>query len=201
MDPELPTSPLVIRLLAEHPWSLVTPLLVVGAALAWYGARTDRVRLVLGGVAALLIAAGVLVVATVWRSPGEHAADAVRALVTHAERGDMSALGACFAQDATMHYGTPEAVGYDLADIMRAAASLDGRHRIESNTITELSFATLDGDTARVLLGCRTTTQSSYGPVPTRWWLELRRQSDGRWLIERLAFLQLASQRPSRGVL
>jgi hypothetical protein len=201
MEPLLPSSPLVVRVLAEHPWGAVFPLLVVGAGLAWFGSRADRARLVLAGVGVLLVAAGILAGAALWRSPGEQAADAVRALVSAAERADIPAVEAAFAADASMHYGTPQAPGYDMREILRAAQALRGRHRIESNAVTELAFATVDDDTAQVVLGCRTTTQSSFGPVPNRWWMELRRQPDGRWLVERLAFLQVGSQRPGRGTL
>lgn len=199
MDPVLPSSPLLLRLFAEHPWSVVAPLLLVGAALAWYGARSDRIRLVLAGVAALLAAAGVLVGAAWWQSPGERAAEAVRGLVALAEAGDVPGIGGTFTPDATIHYGTPDAPGFELDAIMRTAESLRGHNRIEANTITELSYATIDDDTAQVLLGCRTTTQSSYGPIVTRWWMDMKRQSDGRWLVDRLAFLQFANQRPSPG--
>ncbi|MBL9140932.1 MAG: hypothetical protein JNK53_03615 [Phycisphaerae bacterium] len=201
MDPELPTSPLLVRFFAEHPWSVVAPLLLVGAALAWYGARNDRIRLVMAGVAALLLAAGTLVSAAMWRSPGEHAAEAIRQLVAHAEAGDVAGVWSSFGSDATIHYGTREAPGFELADIRRAAESLAAHNRIESNTVTELGFATIDDDTAEVMLGCRTTTHSSYVPIVTRWWMQVRRQPDGRWLIERMAFLQFGNQRPSRGTI
>lgn len=191
----------MVRVLAEHPWGLVFPLLVAGAGLAWFGSRTDRVRLVIGGVGVLLLAASLLVGAALWRSPGEQAADAVRALVAAAERADVPAVEAAFSADATIHYGAPQAPGYDMREILRAAQALRGRHRIESNSVTELAFATVNTDLAEVVLGCRTTTQSSFGPVPNRWWMELRRQADGRWLVERMAFLQVGTQRPGRGAL
>ena len=48
---ELPSTPLFTALFAESPWTLAFPILVVAAALAWWGARTDRVRAILAGVA------------------------------------------------------------------------------------------------------------------------------------------------------
>jgi hypothetical protein len=113
----------------------------------------------------------------------------------------MDALRACFAPDASMHYGSPESPGDDLNRLMAAAEGLRGRNRIESNTITELGIATTEEGQGLVLLGCRTATVSSYGAVPTRWWIAVKEQADGRWLIERLAWIRLLNQVPARGTL
>ena len=201
MDVELPASPLLTRLFAESPWTLAFPLLVVAAVLAWWGARNDRVKPILWAVGLLLAAAGTLALAAMRTSPGEHAAETVRTLVAAAEAGDMDALRACFAPDASMHYGSPESPGDDLNRLMSAAEGLRGRNRIESNTITELGIATTEEGQGLVLLGCRTTTASSYGAVPTLWWIAVKEQADGRWLIERLAWIRLLNQVPARGTL
>lgn len=201
MDTELPASPLLLRLFAEHPWTVVWPLLLAGALLAWLGARNERPKQILLGVAALVVAAGVLTLASLWDSPGEQAAEAVRHLVQCAEQGDVGGVQDCFLDSATLHYGTPEAPGVDIRDIRAAAQSLGGRNRVSDNTITELQSATVDSTTAQVLLGCRTSTASSYGAVPTRWWIELVRQPGGPWRIQRLAFLSVAGQRPGPGTI
>ncbi|MEI6475993.1 MAG: hypothetical protein WCO75_11425 [Planctomycetota bacterium] len=201
MNLELPSSPLLVTLFAESPWTIVFPMLTIAAALAWWGARTDRVRAILAGVAMMFCAAAILALAAVQVSPGEHAQVTVRALVAAAESADLPRLRACFAPDASMHYGGPESPGDDLERLMHAAESLSGKHRIESNTITEFSIATKDASTGIVMLGCRTTTASSYGAVPTRWWIEVRRQANGEWLIDHLAWIELLNQVPARGVL
>ncbi len=118
-----------------------------------------------------------------------------------AEAGDVAGIRACFAGDASMHYGSPTAPGDDLDRLMSAAESLSGRHRIERNDVTRLDLATADGDRGIVILGCRTQTASSYGPVPTRWWIEVVRGADGQWRIERLAWLQVLDRTPERGML
>ena len=74
-----------------------------------------------------------------------------------------------------------------------------GTRQIESNAVTELEFATAGDDRGIVTLGCRTEVASGYGPVPTRWWIEVRRMPDGRWLIDRLAWLSLMNQAPAPG--
>ena len=201
MDPDLPASPLLVRLFAESPWTLAFPLVVAAAALGWWGARNERVKPILAGAGLLLAAAGTLAIAAFRVSPGEHAAETVRALVAAAERADLDALRAQFADDATMHYGSPQAPGDDIGHLMRAAGSLRDRRRIESNAITELSIATAAGDRGIVMLGCRTEVVSGYGAIPTRWWIEVRRMPDGRWLIDRLAWLRLLNQAPDRGAL
>lgn len=201
MDPQLPASPFLDATFAERPWTLALPLLMVAAGLAWWGTRTDRARPILAGAALVLAAAATVAAAALRTSPGEHAAETVRALVDAAERGDVEGIRACMAEDASMHYGGPESPGDDLGRLMRAAESLGGRNRIESNDVTELSLATAGPDRGVVLLGCRTATVSSWGPVPTRWWIEVRRGPDGRWLVDRLAWISLAGQAPSRGAL
>lgn len=201
MDIELPASPILERFLAESPWSLALPLVVVAAALAWWGARNDRARPILAGAALLLVAAGALAIAH-WRtSPGERAAAAARDLVAAAEAADMDRIRACFAPDASLHYGSPQNPGEDLDRLMAAAEALRGRRRIESNDITRLDIATVDGDRGIAMLGCRTEVASGYGPIPTLWWIEVRRMPDGGWKIDRLAWLRLLNQVPDRGAL
>lgn len=201
MDPQLPASPFLDGTFAEHPWPLALPLLLAAAGLAWWGTRTERAKPILAGAGLVLAAAATLAAAAMRTSPGEHAAETVRALVAAAERGDVEGIRACMAEDASMHYGGPESPGDDLGRLMRAAESLAGRNRIESNDVTELSIATAAPDRGVVLLGCRTATTSSYGAVPTRWWIEVRLGPDGRWLIDRLAWISLAGQPPARGTL
>jgi hypothetical protein len=200
MDPTLPTSPFLDRFLAESPWSLALPMLAVAAALAWWGSRNDRVRPILAGVAVLLGAALVLAVAA-WRtSPGEHAAARVLALVAAAEAADLDALRACFAAETSVHYGSPEAPADGLDRLMGTAEMLKGRHRIERNDVARLDFATLGPDRGAVILACRTTTASSYGPIPTRWWIEAARGPDGEWRIDRIAWLSVMDRVPERGM-
>lgn len=180
---------------AEHPWTPVTLLLIVGAALAWYGAHNDRAKLIMAGVASLLVAAGMLTLAYFWQSPGERAADAVRNLVGCAERADVSGVADCFTSNASIQYGSLTGTGEDMSEILRAADTLRDRHRIQSNSITHLQFATIDGDHAQVLLGCSTSTASTAGfNVPTSWWMQLVRQPDGTWRVDRIAFLRFMNQ-------
>ena len=201
MDAELPTSPLLVRLFAEGPWTLAMPLIALAAALAWWGSRRDQARPILVGVGLLLAAAATLGGAALWTSPGEHAAERVRVLVAAAEAGDVAGIRACFDGNASMHYGSPDAPGDDLDRLMAAAESLAGRHRIERNDVTRLDCATAGDDRGIVILGCRTQTASSYGPVPTRWWIEVVRGADGEWRIDRLAWLQVLDRTPERDML
>jgi hypothetical protein len=201
MDVEFPASPLLERFLAESPWMLAFPLVVIAAALAWWGARNERATPILAGAGVLLAAAATLGVAHVWTSPGERAAAAARELVSAAEAADLERIRACFAPDASLHYGSPRNPGDDLDRLMSAAESLRGRRRIESNLVTQLDVATIDGDRGIALLGCRTEVKSGFGPIPTLWWIEVRRMPDGHWKIDRLAWLRLLNQAPDRGAL
>lgn len=198
METILPTSPLLIRLFAESPWTLAFPMLGAAAILAWWGVRAERVRPILVAVGLLLVAAATLAIAAMRVSPGEHAAAAVRDLVSAAELADIPGVRNAFAEDATMHYGSPQAPGDDLERLMRAAETLAGRHRIQRNSITELDYATLDDQRGVVILGCLTETASSFGPIPTRWYFVVRRTPDDRWKIEQIAWLKMLNQEPSR---
>ena len=199
MDVELPASPILTRLFCESPWTLAAPLLLAAAVLAWWGARNERAKPILAGVLLLLAAAGTLVIASFVTSPGEHAAQAVRTLVDAAVGADMSGIRAAFADDASMHYGGPQAPGDDIEQLMRTAERLVTRNRIERNAITELDFSTLGADSGAVILGCRTDIAGTAAAIPTRWHFEVRRQPDGRWLVERISWLSLAGGPPQRG--
>lgn len=201
MDVELPNSPMLERFLAESPWMLAFPLVVAAAALAWWGARNERARPILAGAGLLLAAAATLGAAHWWTSPGERAAIVARELVAAAEAADMERIRGCFAPDASLHYGSPRNPGDDLERLMAAAESLRGRRRIERNDITQLDVATVDADRGIAMLGCRTEVKSGYGPVPTLWWIEVRRMPDGGWKIDRLAWLRLLNQVPDRGAM
>jgi hypothetical protein len=37
--------------------------------------------------------------------------------------------------------------------------------------------------------------------VPTRWWISVKEQADGRWLIDRLAWFRLLNLVPARGTI
>jgi hypothetical protein len=203
MDPTLPASPFFTRFLAESPWTPATLLLLLGGALAWYGAHNEKARFILAGVASLLLAAALLVIGSMWQSPGEAAAEAVRRMVACAEHADTACVASSFAPDATIQFGSNTGISEDSSIIMRAVQTLDGRNRIESNSITRLSYCTVDSTTAQVLLGCSTATASTggFGSLPTSWWLELSQQPNGEWLVSRIAFLRFANQAASRGTM
>ncbi len=196
MEPDLPPSPILDRWFAEGPWTVAFPLLVAGAILAWWGARNDRARPIMAGVGCLLAAAGALAIAAVRTSPGEHAAYAVRELVARAEAADVEGIQALLSPDASFHHGSPRSPGQGVDRLMRAAETLRSRHRIDSNDVTRLELATLSPDRGAVVLACRTTTASSWGPVPTRWWIEVARTPAGDWRIDRIAWLALMDRAP-----
>lgn len=196
MEPELPASPPIDRWFAEGPWTIAFPMLVAGAVLAWWGARNDRARPIMAGVGCLLGAAAVLAIAAARTSPGEHAAATVRELVRCAEAADVEGIEALLAPGASFHHGGPRSPGQGMGRLMQAVETLRGRHRIESNDVTRLDLATLAPDRGAVTLACRTTTSSSWGPVPTRWWIEVARTPAGEWRIDRIAWLAIMDRAP-----
>lgn len=196
MEPELPASPILDRWFAEAPWTVAFPLVIAAAVLAWWGARNDRVRPILAGIGCLLAAAGTLAIAAVRTSPGERAAATVRELVARAEAADVDGIHALLSPEASFHHGSPRSPGQGVDRLMRAAETLRGRHRIDSNDVTRLELATLSPDRGAVVLACRTTTAASWGPVPTRWWIEVARTPAGDWRIDRIAWLALMDRAP-----
>ena len=195
----IPTSSTAVRHFLEHPWLPALAMLAAGILLAWLGMNRGERRLLAGGAG--LAAAGVLLAAvgTLVRTPGERACELARAIVDAAERGDSAAMLAEFAPDATFHYGRPDQPGLPFSEIADAAAAIETRYRIESNTITQLDPHTDPGrpDTGYAVLSCRTTTAASPAPTPSSWVLRAVREPDGRWVIDRLTLVRVAGRDPT----
>ncbi|MCA9285624.1 MAG: hypothetical protein KDA22_10430 [Phycisphaerales bacterium] len=197
--PDPPSSSLFTRFVLENPWPAGILLLAIAAIVAWRELNGGTVRrLAPAGIAALL---GLLVLGAGWavETSGEHARRVVARFVRDAEAGDVDAMDLLLAPDAALALGRADAPGMDRSAVDAAIATLEGANRIESNTITRLRGYTADAGTGVVHLSCLTTTASSYGNVPSHWVIRVRRQTDGSWLIDRLACIEIAGRKPEWG--
>ena len=194
----IPTSSAMVRHLLEQPWLPALAAAAAGLFLGWLGlGRGDR-RLATVGAATLLGGVLIAAIGTLVRTPGERACDLARTIVAAAEAGDAAAMLAEFAPDATFHYGRPDQPGLPFGEIADAAAAIEGRYRIESNTVTQLDPHTDPErpDTGYAVLSCRTVTAASPAPTPSSWVMRAVRGPDGRWVIDRLTLVKVAGRDP-----
>lgn len=194
----IPTSPALVRSLLESPWLASLAALAAGVVLGWLGLNRGDRKLTLGGGAVALAGIAIAVTGLLVTTPGERACGLARAIVAAAERGDAAGMLAEFAPDATFHYGRPDQPGLPFAEIADAAAAIEGRYRIESNTVTQLDPHTDPDrpDTGYAVLSCRTVTAASPAPTPSSWILRAVRDPDGRWAIDRLTLVKVAGRDP-----
>jgi ketosteroid isomerase-like protein len=190
----------VVHYVLENPWPLAA-LLAVAAGLLVHRARGTGERQPLFVALGLAGAAVVVVLlATVVTTRGERAEAIVREFVARAERADTSGMLSLLSDNATLHFGRPENPGVGRDEIRSMLSDLEGRYRIESNTITQLDATGEPGPAATVLLTNRTSVAAGYDGVPNSWWLRVGEQKDGSWKIERIAFLKAAGQPGSPGL-
>lgn len=188
------------RWVLENPWPAGVLLAALAGLIAWRapaGAARRRHLLVAGALA--IAGAAVLVAGRLVVTAGEHARALTRSLLDAVVAGDVAAASAHFAGDATLSFGTPDNPGLARAEIEARLKWIEGRYRVASNQITALAAYTESSDRATVHLACSTTTEEAFGPIPSQWVLEVRRQPDGSWRITRVTWISLAGQRVTPG--
>jgi len=193
-----PTTGLLTRFLLENPWPLCIMLLLAAIVLAKFALDRADQRMLLGSLGCVLASAAVFVTAWIVVTPGEHARRVVRTFVDAAEAGDMQGMQAVLAPDASLHIGALTAPGMDRSELDRALSMLEGRHRIESNTVTALRAGPLSADAAVAELSCFTTTSSSFGPVQSTWLFRVEQTPQGTWNIRRIAGVSMAGRAAER---
>jgi hypothetical protein len=193
----LAVTGLLERYILERPWITLAVLGVAALFLAWRGLGSGERRPLAAAAACAGAAALVLIASVLVTTPAERAAAVVRAFVTHAERGETDRMLELLAANATFHYGRPENPGLPSDEIRVMVRALEGRYRIEANTVTQLDATAESRTAATVLLTNRTSVAAGYDFVPNSWWLRVARQPDGEWRIERIAFLRVAGQDPT----
>ena len=194
---EPPQDAFLTRYFLENPWPLAIFLILAAFVLLliWNNRGDHRWGLVSG--ACCLLAGLVFLIASMVTTPGEHARALVRGMVENAESGNVEGILAVIAPQASLHLESLKHPGRSFEQLEGSIRSLGGSNRITDNTITSLRAWTISDDRAQVQLGCRTTTESAWRPVPTRWVFEVQSTPEGGWLVRRIAFASLAGQAPT----
>ncbi|MDG2031270.1 MAG: hypothetical protein P8J45_09725 [Phycisphaerales bacterium] len=194
---EPPQDAILTRYFLENPWPVAIFLIMAAFTLllVWNNRGEHRWGLISG--ACCLLAGLVFLLASVVTTSGEHARNLVRGMVQDAETGDVEGILAVIDPDATLHLESLRHPGRPFEQLEGSIRSLGGSNRITDNTITTLRAWTLDSDTAIVRLGCRTTTESSWRPVPTGWLFKVEAMPGGGWVVRRIAFASLAGKPPT----
>ncbi len=191
---------LVTLYLLENPYPVGLVLLGFGGGWMWVAMRAGRRERL--PVAGLLMVAGAAVFATARLvvTSGEHGRELTLALVGSAVSADIDRARELFAPDATLAFGAPTNPRHSRAVIERLIEQLDGRRRIESNTIFKLVAHSRTRREARVELSCVTTLVGGYGPHRTQWVLEIARQPDGTWKVTHVRWAIINGRPPAAGV-
>ncbi len=185
------------RYVLENPYPLGVLLLALALGLLWTAVRGEqRQRLPLAGG---LAGAGVVVllVGTFVITSGERAAALTLTLVDAAVTADIQRARSLFADDATMSFGRSSNPSHGRVEIDRRVDRLQDRYRVASNRIMSLEAETKSRERAVVVLACSTQLEQGFGPIITRWELEVERQPDGTWKIAHVTWESLNGQTPS----
>ena len=198
---DIPQSSLLSRYILENPWPLGIGLTLLGCACMYFALTREDRRLLQNGAISCAAGGLVLVIGAIVQTNAESASDATRQFVEAAADGRIDDMSDMLDPNATLHIGRPENTGRPFDELTDELRMLEGPHRIVSNRISSLSFGSDTSDTAITRFSCVTETDSSYGPVPSRWMIEWRRDEVGRWAVRRITALKIAGRVPTGSVL
>ena len=187
---------MIRRYVFEDPFLLSGALVAIGIAVVWIALKRDDNRWTLPGVLILVAGIGVSVLGAVVTTTAEEARAATKAFIQAAEDGRIDDMLAMVSPEATLHIGRPGNPGHPFAVLEEDFHLLGSRHRIKANSTNGL---TSDADTpahATVSFNCRTTTESSYGPVTSSWVLEWEKDLHGTWYVLRITAVKVAGKTP-----
>jgi hypothetical protein len=192
---------LVSKYVFENPWPVTGLCLAIGLILGWKALREGHRPTLQVAIAVAILGAIVAGLGLSITTSAERGRAVVSALVSRAESGDVSGMLALLTPECLLHYGRAENPGLPRPDWEQSIGLLQGRYRIESNSITRLEAQSAKGNGATVELSCLTTVSSAPYPTPSAWWMRVAEQPDGSWKIERIAFLRVGRQEPRPGIL
>lgn len=193
--PQAPDVSLFTRYVLENPWPLAIVLIVIAAFLAWTGFREGIESRQKGLIIPLGLAIASLAIGYLTVTPGEHAREVTRQLVSATVSKDLVTTDQLLAKDAVVAFGSPTNPGFDREFIMDRLDKFRDKFTIDSNSITMLKAYSESSDTAVVHLACWTTLKdwSSY-PSPSQWVLKMARQPDGSWKIMQVTCVSVNNQ-------
>jgi ketosteroid isomerase-like protein len=199
--PEPPAVNLFTRYVLENPWPLGLVLLALAAVMAWTGMRDGFLRRTQTAVGLALLGLIVILAGLLVTTAGERAKAVTRSLVEAAVAGDTIGAVSHFADDAVLTVGSPRNPGFELDFIRDQLIRLRERYQIDSNSITMLKGFTESSDLGTVHLACYTTVNGFPYATPSRWVVQVRRQPDGEWKVERLTCVSIGDKTPPIGQL
>ena len=192
----MPRSNLLSRFVLEDPLLLCGLLVLTGIVMVYLALGRDNRRLLKGGFGTLVAALVIYALGSFITTTAEETRDATKAFILAAEEGRINDMLVTLAPDATMHFGRPGNPGQPFAAVERDLRLLGSRHRIKANSTSSLTSGADTSDHAITTFRCRTTTESSYGPVSSSWSLEWQRDPKGQWRILRITAIRIAGKTP-----
>ena len=197
----MPQTSIFTRYLLENPWPVGIGLILLGVALLFLALNRDESRVLYAAIGAIGVAAIVLAIGWLVETTAERAADATRDFVRAAEEGRVHDMIATLHPDATLHLGRPGNPGQPVDELERDIRTLDSSNRIVSNSLNALAYGSRNSTSAITTFTCMTTTESSYGPVQSKWMLEWQMDDRGTWRIRRITAIEIAGRTPSGSAL
>ena len=195
--PEPPAVDWVTRFLFENPYPLGVALLIVAAAMAWRGMREGQANVLKTALVLAPLGGAVLLTGALVTTSGEHAKRTTRDLVDAAVASNVSAAMKCLASDATLSFGSPKNLSFDVISIQQRLQRVLPRYQVKSNRITMLKAYSESRDAAVVHLRCWTEIEQAYGPMLSSWALRVERQGDGTWEVTHLTCVSINNRTPT----
>lgn len=173
--PPLPQPPALERYLFEQPWLPLGVLVLVG--LVSFFALSHRGQPRKGGIIAgvcLVLAGGLVALATFVNTPRERARVATDVLITAVATGDGATIRRELTPDARVFHARAPAAGLSreqIADFVAQYFSPTGMYRVSDHTIEQFQAAALEGGRVQVQVKVRVTSPAAQ--LPVRAWLRL----------------------------
>ena len=202
--PSMPAPPqvgLFTRYVLENPYPATAILLALAIVMGWTALRDGRLDRLKAAVIPALIGAAVLAAGLLVTTAGEHGEILTRQFVDAAVEEDIVGASEMLSDDATMAVGSPTNPSFDLDYILDQLDYLVGRYEIASNRITKLHGYGTESGRAEVHLACWTEVADGWGPTPSQWVIEVERQEDGTWKVDRITWISIGNQRASMKLL
>ena len=198
--PSMPDPPhvgLFTRYVLENPYPAAGLLLALAIVMGWTALRDGRLDRLKAAVIPGLIGIAVPAAGLLVTTAGEHGKMITRQFVEAVVEEDVVRASEMFSDDATMALGSPTSPSFDLDYILDQLDSVISRYEITSNRITKLRGYGTESGRAEVHLACVTEVADGWAPTPSRWVLEVERQEDGAWKIDRITCISINNQIPN----
>lgn len=198
MPPAPPVS-LIDRFFLENPWPISVILLLIALVVLYSAIGRGSVKRLAAGFGVLVLAVGVILLASFVSTPAEHGERITRAFVADVVAAQPTQAAQHFSADADLAIASTDNPGMAMSWIRDRLGTLTSQYPIRDNYITQLDAYTKNSEQAVIHLTCLTTFDTAFaGPTKTSWVLFVNLQPDGTWKIRRITIIQINDQVPSR---